>query len=186
MQIIKKELDIIIFESPASKRTIRYCDDYEAKMHSFYLSMPRMRFYSVGNHKALTRLYINFVGSDNFCYPALLPNVGFFGDVCLGDMRNIVFCEKIIYNSFLASDFSSNGMLLLGFLRFKFKSKIKTIKEFNSSIIKFLNLWQENGLDFQNLYFVDLLRDSMSYNLTDNIVIDSENELFKTYMSLAQ
>lgn len=181
MQIIKKELDIIIFESLASKRTIRYCD-HQGKMHSFYLSMPRMRFYSVGNHKALTRLYINFVGSDNFCYPALLPNVGFFGDVCLGDMRNIVFCEKIIYNSFLASDFSSNGMLLLEFLRFKFKSKIKTIKEFNSSVIKFFNLWQENGLDFQDLYFVDLLRDRRA----DNIVIDSENELFKTYMSLAQ
>lgn len=198
MQIIKKELDIIIFESPASKRTIRYCD-HQGKMHSFYLSMPRMRFYSVGEQDAwltprLVALYVNFVGSDNLCYPALLPNIGFYGDVCLGDMEN-VFCEKNIYNSFLSSAFDNHGLLLMEFLFLKFEAEINPfiptgVSGRDFSFIEFFNLWQKNGLDFQDLNFVNKLKNNIIPNLHCNAgsmcEIDSENELFKTYMSLAQ
>lgn len=183
MQIIKKEPNIIIFESPASKRIIKYYDS-QGKMHSFYLSMPRMRFYSVGEKDAwltprLLALYVNFIGSDNLCYPAILPNIGYHGNVCLGETQYIRLCEKNIYNSFLSSAFDAHGLLLLEFL-FGYK-KILNLENVDFYFIEFLNLWKKNGLDFQDLNFVYHLQNLSLYK-----AMHLEEKLFKTYMSLAQ
>lgn len=207
MQIIKKFTDSVhyhtcVFDCPATKRIIKfaYLGADGPEQEKFYLSLPRMRFYSIWvgeQHWWLKRLFVNFIGDDNLLYPAILPNVDTHGEVCLGDMsgrqyiRNASDFEIInrIYTSFVSSSFSpngQNGQLLWHFLNHvKNKQCDNTDGEFCQAIIKFLESWQKNGLDFQNesfTYFIIERQKRLYANL--NGMCDIQCDIHRNYMKL--
>lgn len=174
MKIIDKQLTdfftLFVFEAPASKRVIKY--EYK-DCHQFYLSMPRMRFFAHVNRysssfKEITRLTVNFIGSDNSAYPAILPNINQFGDVCMGLGNRYINFElqdddkliNEIYSSFISTSFTLHGAMLVQFLYFNrwVKEDEQNISVYDDAIIKFFLNWQEKGLEFQNLSFRDKIK----------------------------
>lgn len=179
-----------VFDCPATKRIIKfdYLGEDGLEREKFYLSLPRMRFYSIwfdDQHLRLQRLFVNFIGDDNLLYPAILPNVGLHGEVCLGDMANQYVSNASdfeiinrIYTSFLSSSFNPNGQLLWYFLNHVQNQKCDSGK-FCQAIIKFLESWQKNGLDFQNESFMKYVKEMQKKCLCD---IDSD--IYRNYMKL--
>lgn len=185
---------VLIFESPVSKRIINYVDFNEVK-NKFYLSLPRIRFYAVcefldNNNMGVRDLNLNFIGSNNVAYPAILPNIDAIGGVCFGSM-DVVYSliskddddEVInkIYSSFLSSSFNLNGRIWFEFLYFKSKiNRDCNIAQYNIATIEFFEKWEKYGLEFQNRMFSDILKNTYDYNHLKRL----KDENFKTYMEL--
>lgn len=185
--------NVLIFESPVSKRIINYVHLNERK---FYLSLPRIRFYSVcefldDNNMWVRNLNLNFIGSNNVSYPAILPNINAIGSVCFGSM-DVVYSliskdddEVInkIYSSFLSSSFNLSGKIWFEFLYFKSKiNRNCNVPQYNIATIEFFEKWEKDGLEFQDRMFLDIIKNTYDYNHLNWLKDQDEN--FKTYMEL--
>lgn len=194
MKIIDKQLTdsftLFVFEAPASKRVIKY--KYK-DCHQFYLSMPRMRFFAhVDRYRSsrkitIRTLTVNFIGSDNSAYPAILPNINQLGDVCMGDINfdrgALQDDDKLIneiYSSFISTSFTLHGAMLVQFLYFNrwVKEDEQNVSVYDDAIIKFFSNWQEKGLEFQNLFFRDKIKKTCLNAYKERMAF------FQTHMSL--
>lgn len=198
--------NVLIFESPVSKRIINYVHLNEK--NKFYLSLPRIRFYAVceflDNNMWVRNLNLNFIGSNNVSYPAILPNIDAIGSVCFGSM-DVVYSliskdddsliskdddEVInkIYSSFLSSSFNLSGRIWFEFLYFKSKiNRNCNDSQFipsnaNIATIEFFEKWEKDGLEFQDRMFLDIIKNTYDYNHLNWLKDQDEN--FKTYMEL--
>lgn len=191
MKIIDKQLTdsftLFVFEASASKRVIKY--EYN-DCHQFYLSMPRMRFLAdVNRYRScrkitIRRLTVNFIGSDNSAYPAILPNINKLGDVCMGDINfELQDDDELIneiYSSFISTSFTLSGAMLVQFLYFNrwVKEDEQNISVYDDAIIKFFLNWQEKGLEFQNSSFRDKIKKTCFDAYKERMAF------FQTHMSL--
>lgn len=149
----------IVFESEASKRIIRLKNKLKSIERTYYISLPRMRFFSTYEvlrsmpSIRIKNFYVSFIDSEGRNIPVILPNFDCFGEMCFGHIAKVIHNSSAtttmneLYSRFISSAFDVSGVMIHSYLNYMgYDTNLNAYDNFNA-IDKMFNEWQLN-LDF--------------------------------------
>ena len=165
MKILEVVDDVVVFEVPASNRTITMLFDLSCITKHYYLRLPAMRFCAKGvdawrriGNFYLKNLYGVFLDDGGEVYPMMLPNVYKNGAICLGSMvrnystNNLEVTIGEIYSNFIQSEFTCHGENMWHFFENNRKQNLGLAgldgRITSTYIDEFYGVWSGGGRDY--------------------------------------